>query len=224
MIGTKPEQFLTAWEDYVYHQSELTTIHPRIMKSWKRCRAYLNPFQHIQPAHLNEEILLATQVASFDLISVARPVLEEIFENIEHSGTAVVLTNSAGYVLDILSDPIGAELLHSLGIKQGVSLTEIQYGTNAFGLALIERMPARVVGAEHYLRHFHPIADLAAPVFDWNGSPPGAPGAQSKLPPPAAAPFDSDPAGILATPCYVAVFRLLPAIPAYSRQRPRPAK
>lgn len=174
MSGSKKEQSTPAWEAFARYQKELSSVDPRIMKSWKRCRAYLNPFQKVQPNRLSEDYMLASQVASFELISVAHPVMEEIFENIEHQGVSVVLVNSAGYVLDLLSDEQGQKAMQTLGIANGVSLTENQCGTNAFSLALIERIPAQVIGANHYLQCLHGLADVAAPLLDWNGAPLGA--------------------------------------------------
>ncbi len=181
MSGRKTDPNPAAWEAFMHQGQELPSLSPRILKSWKRCRAYLNPLQKINPNRLSEQYLLASQVSSFDLISVAHPVMEEIYENIEHRGVSVILVNSAGYVLDNLCDDAGQELLHSLGIANGVCLTENQLGTNAFGLALIERSPAYVVGGEHYLQDLHHIADVAAPAFDWNGAPLGALGILTPL-------------------------------------------
>ena len=118
---------------------------------------------------LSPEHFLATQISNFDLISVARPIMEDIYQYIENTDTAMLLVNGAGYVLDLLGDRATITRLNQLGIEQSVLLSEDHIGTNAFGLALTEQMPVHVVGAEHYRPEFHSLAAVAAPIFDLSG-------------------------------------------------------
>lgn len=144
-----------------------------VVSSWQRCWARINPTKKVQFKKLNADHLLAAQVASFDLISTARPVMEDIYQNIEHENTSILLLNGAGYILDILAEPATITRLEGEGIQVGVLLTEEQVGTNAFGLALIQRMPVQVVGPEHYCQQFHSQAGAAAPIFEITGRPLG---------------------------------------------------
>lgn len=100
--------------------------------------------------------------------------MEDIYQYVENSQTAICLTNSAGTILDLLGDASFLLWLSQAGIAAGTILSEGEMGTNAIGLALIDRQPTRVVGAEHYLQQFHELAESAAPIFDLTGRPMGA--------------------------------------------------
>ena len=62
------------------------------------------------------------------------------------------------------------EQLGPWGIAKGGQFSEGSVGTNAFSLALVERFPSRVCGAEHYLQQFHVLDDSAAPIFNPGGT------------------------------------------------------
>jgi transcriptional regulator of acetoin/glycerol metabolism len=162
------QQFF-AWKEFVDHQKIPPELSPVLVNSWKRCLAHLNPYSEVSLRHLSADHLLAAQVASFDLLSIARPVMEDIYQFIEHSDTIIVLVNSAGVILDMLGDPEMLELAQQMGIVQGTLISESQVGTNAFGLALNDRIPASVVGPENFLRRFHDLTEAAAPIFDLSG-------------------------------------------------------
>ena len=171
---TQGESNELAWEKFVKTQALQADIPPLIANSWQRSWARANFFQGLRIPHLNSEHFIATQIASFDLISIARPIMEDAYQYVEHSNTVIVLVNGAGYVLDFLGDHEMLDKLRLLGIEQGAYVAEEGIGTSALGLALIEQMPIRVVGAEHYCRELHGLADAAAPIFDLTGRSLGA--------------------------------------------------
>jgi transcriptional regulator of acetoin/glycerol metabolism len=163
-----------AWNDYVNRHSIPSSISTIIAASWQRCQLRLNPFQKILINQLSPDHLLATQVASFELISFARPVMEDIYQFIEGSNTAVVLVNGTGYLLNILGDAEMLQYLRQQGVTTGSLMAESHVGTNAFSLAVIERIPVSVRGAEHFLQQLHVLSGVASPIFDLNGRPLGA--------------------------------------------------
>jgi transcriptional activator for dhaKLM operon len=167
-------QIAAAWRQFILHQTTSEVINSGVANSWKRCWGRMNPFQVVEIKRLQADHLLATQVQGFDLISIARPVMEDIFQFIEGSDTVVILTNGAGVTLDLLGSPEMLEVVSRLGVAPGAMLTESEMGTNAFALCLYERTPAQVVGAEHYLQEMHDLAAAAAPIFDLSGRPMGA--------------------------------------------------
>lgn len=163
-----------AWETFVTQHKLLPDVQPHIGRSWLRCWSLLDPNQAPTPNRLTSDHLLSTQVANFELLLIARPVMEDIFQYIEGTETAVVIVNSAGYILDMLGDQEILKEIGEIGIVQGYSLTENHIGTNAFALAIAERMPMQVSGSEHYLAKLHDLAESASPIFDLNGNPMGA--------------------------------------------------
>ena len=168
------EIFQNAWNEFITGHKLNTLIDPVVANSWERCWARLNPLRQITPIKLSPERIVSIQKTNTDLMTVARPIMEDIYQYIERSDTAVVLMNSAGYVLDLLGDPSILQAARPLGIEIGGSVSEGQLGTNALTLPLLDGVPARTVGAKHYLKDLHWLGAAAAPVFSITGRPLGA--------------------------------------------------
>ncbi|HNB54891.1 MAG TPA: sigma 54-interacting transcriptional regulator, partial [Anaerolineales bacterium] len=128
----------------------------------------------VTPVKLSAERIASTQKTHGELIAIARPIMEDIYQFIERSDSAVVLVNGAGYVLDMLGDPSMMQTARPFGIEVGGSISEMHLGTNALALPLLDGVPSRTVGAEHYLEDLHWLAGAAAPVFSLSGRPLGA--------------------------------------------------
>lgn len=169
------ERQLAAWNTFLRGHTIPDSLAPAIAASWERCWYRLSPYEHVQPKSLAPDHLLMTQVASFELMSFARPVMEDIYQFIERTQSALVLVNAACFVLDMLGDEeMLAQLSGELHITAGAQLAEPVTGTNAFALALSERIPMQVTGAEFFLQQYHHLAQAAAPIFDLSGKPLGA--------------------------------------------------
>lgn len=163
------EQINAAWTEFVKNEKILPGLSPLIANSWQRCRLRINPDQKLQYYKLNPDHLLAAHVDSFDLISIARPIMEDIYQNINRSDSVIVLVNRTGYILDVLAEPELVKQDENLENIVGVLFTEDHIGTNSVGLALIERKPVQVIGPEHYCTQFQQYAGAAAPIFDIHG-------------------------------------------------------
>lgn len=166
---SQEDKLYPAWFSFVYNQQILMGVQPIIARSWKRCWARVNPLQPARSPHLNENNLFTSQLVSFDLLSIALPILEDVQQCGQDTSTAILFANSAGCILEISGDKDILESLESCGAVKGAFLTEDLVGTNAVGLALMERMPVQVVGSEHYVQSFHQFGSAAAPVFDLTG-------------------------------------------------------
>src|SRR5271157_1929938 len=101
---TRGESEKQAWKEFIETQALQADISPLIANSWQRSWARANFFQGLRIPHLNSEHFIATQIASFDLISIARPIMEDAYQYVEHSNTVIVLVNGAGYILEFLGD------------------------------------------------------------------------------------------------------------------------
>ena len=162
---------------------------PIIVRSWQRCAPRTDPRQMPRLVSLQEAALRTTLKTHGDLIMLARPFLEDIYQFLEGAYCAIVFTDGAGTILDVSGDPTivaqaqdltttrgrwldsqrlpSGQLAGGLGV--GAIWAEGHMGTNALGLALITAMPVQVVGAEHYYETYHQMASSAAPVHDANG-------------------------------------------------------
>lgn len=158
-----------AWEAFIHHRVLAPQIDTQVANSWLRCSPRLNPHRHLDPSRLSREQLTAARYANQGLLTVARPIMEDIHQYIEGSDTLILLINHAGYVLDTFGDPSMAEVSRRHGIDAGVSVSENHIGTNALSLPLYTGLPARTLGAEHYLAALHGLAMAAAPIFTLTG-------------------------------------------------------
>jgi transcriptional regulator of acetoin/glycerol metabolism len=175
-IGTafKLENYKGDWIRFVDRHAPPLNVAPWIAISWERCWSHISPNAHTPLQSLSDAGLLNAQVVYFELLSIARPIMEDIFQYLENPHTAILIVNSAGYLLDLMGSPRILNQLKGLGIKTGALLSEMEMGTNSFGLAITERVPVEVRGHEHYRSQFHSFVDSAAPIFDITGKPLGA--------------------------------------------------
>ena len=167
-------RLLENWDTFIQKRKLLRQVDPHIAASWQRCIAFLNPFEIRIPSRLDPGMLLATQAANFNMISVARPILEDIFQYLEETDSAVILINNACYILEILGDASILNKLADFGFFTGAQISESQIGTNAFALSISERAPMLITGPEHFIRPLHTLTAAAAPIFDLTGRPLGA--------------------------------------------------
>ena len=173
-------RLLENWTTFIQSRKILHHIDPHIASSWQRCKAFLSPFEIHLSSRLDSGMLLATQTANFNLISVARPIMEDIYQYLEETDTAVVLINNACYVLEILGDPETLKRIAGFGFFTGSQISESQIGTNAFALSISERSPILLTGPEHFIQALHGITAASAPIFDLTGRPLGALGLVSR--------------------------------------------
>ncbi len=159
----------TDWERFVNSHDLPADISVTIANSWERCWPLISATNTTDLQKITAADLLNAQVMNFDLLSIARPIMEDISQFTETSETAIVIVNSTGYLLDLLGDPKIVSHLDHLGIHLGALLSEMEMGTNAFALAITEKIPVQVLGYEHYRSQFHSLAEAAAPVFDVAG-------------------------------------------------------
>lgn len=95
---------LRAWEKYTTYQQLEPVIPPLIAASWRRSWGRVNPNNLIEFTRMGKDHLLASQTASFDLMAIARPVMEDVYQCVQNSGTVIMLTNSVGCLLDVVGD------------------------------------------------------------------------------------------------------------------------
>ncbi len=166
-------QLYTQWRDFVEQNVLAPNVDPLVAMSWRRCITKRNPHTAGDLPRVSDDMLQAMRVKHFDLIAVARPLLEDIYQFVEQSGYVVVLLDASACVLELLGDEQTLAQLGALGLQPGHYWGEEHAGTNAFGLALWERSPVQVVGAEHLYLRFHAMTASATPIFGGSGHPIG---------------------------------------------------
>jgi len=163
---------LAAWHEFTSQGTcDLDTLDPSVARSWQRCQqAGLDP--HASMATLpcqDAEALERRLHAHFDLIAIARPFMEDIYQFVGEHSIVIYLTDRDLCILDSVGDQSLQESLHSKGFMSRSQLSEEIIGTNAAALAPREGIPVQVVGPEHYCSTLHTFSDTAAPIHTPTG-------------------------------------------------------
>jgi len=160
------QELKAAWTEFIRHSTiTLASLDPAVARSWRHCRnAELEPCAPPCLECCDAETLERRRQAHFDLIAIARPFMEDIYQFAGESDMIVHLTDEALHILEWLGDQALVRTLEHMGLHDGVRLTEEQAGTNATAMALSEGMPAQIVGPEHFCQAFHSLTDTAAPI------------------------------------------------------------
>ncbi|GHF25525.1 transcriptional regulator [Streptomyces mashuensis] len=139
---------------------------PQIGASWQRTRRHgLDPdaggavplLPPDEVTHLRETSRLG------ELLPQLRGGLREAVDAVRH---LIVVADDEGRLLWREGTAAVRRSADRLGFQVGATWTEEQVGTNGIGLALVERVPAQVHSAEHYIRTHHSWTCAAAPLHD----------------------------------------------------------
>lgn len=142
-----------------------------IRASHERSRKFGVEKEQIYSTHiLQGEEKEAILQESHDLIEVAGPFLDLLYNFLTGSGFIVLLTNREGCILRISGDEIPIKAANDLNMVVGAYLDEQSVGTNAMGTAISENMPVQVSATEHFITAFHQWTCSAAPVHDEDGN------------------------------------------------------
>jgi len=157
---------LGLWNKFI-ETGELDTcgMNPVIGRSWQRCREYnvdpgsVKKSEVISPARLREKLEQTGQ-----LVQVATPVMEDLFQVLRGMGFVVLLADAHGYVLKTIVDEGFNKQAKLVRLCEGADWSEKANGTNAIGTSLTEGKPVKVFAYEHFLRENHILACAAVPI------------------------------------------------------------
>jgi transcriptional regulator of acetoin/glycerol metabolism len=146
-------------------------ISETIVRSWERSAAQELPADTGICANppCSGEHLAARQEKCRDLLHHSLPVMENLYEQIIHTSSMVLLTDAGGVVLHSIGDPGFVGRADKVSLKPGGVWAEGVRGTNAIGTALVEEAPVVVHSAEHYVAAHHFLTCSASPIFDPHG-------------------------------------------------------
>ncbi|MFW5490277.1 MAG: sigma-54-dependent Fis family transcriptional regulator [Desulfovibrio sp.] len=155
-----------------FHRGEpaqFTAIRPHILRSWKRSRAAKAPYRGLPSVRLGSADLERIIDQNEFFLSTAKPIMEELLDNIHPTSNCIILTDTNGVYLHTLGDDMGAGRRASSPLRGLVGSENIE-GTTAMGLCLAEKASTCVLGCEHYNPYFDSWSCAAAPVFDFEGN------------------------------------------------------
>ncbi len=156
--------------EWFFNHGELPSglLPEALLHSWRRSQASGLSAEHgpVDPPVLSAGELRSAQRASGELLHYSRPVLENLYSQICHSSSMVLLTDAAGAVLHSLGDPGFVGKAGKVSLQPGGIWSEPARGTNAIGTCLIDEAPLVVHRNEHFAAPYHFLTCSASPIFD----------------------------------------------------------
>lgn len=170
MNFSSPDNFpphLQARNDFLVNGNlQQGAIEEAIERSWRRCLA--NGVDIDSSSEI--EILTAQELAlkreqNRQLISLAKPEMETLVEQIAHTRNVVILTDDEGVILHSLGEQHLFKPEQRIALSAGSSWHENHRGTNAIGTALIEKSAMTVQGSQHFMVRNQSLSCSAVPIF-----------------------------------------------------------
>lgn len=142
-----------------------------IVNSWRRSldRGVAAENSSVTMPTLSSEELSRLKQKSRELLKHSMPVIENLYEQIMHTSSMVLLADAAGIVLHTVGDPDFIGRARKVSLQPGGIWSEDVRGTNAIGTALIEQAPIVVHNVEHFSTANRFLTCSASPIFDPNG-------------------------------------------------------
>lgn len=142
-----------------------------LVRSWERCqRLGMDPSDGFVTGNIIDRSCLKVEWERNRLLmDHAQSIMEQVFEQIQNSGSMVILADAQGLLLHSVGDPEFAGQAGRVSLRLGACWDEQERGTNAIGTALVEERFVEVYGAEHFLEHNGFLTCCAAPLTDSQG-------------------------------------------------------
>jgi sigma-54 dependent transcriptional regulator, acetoin dehydrogenase operon transcriptional activator AcoR len=104
------------------------------------------------------------------LIKIARPFMEILYNFLKGSGFSLYFTEKNGFVLTIIGDEDIIIDQTKMGIIEGADMSEKSAGTNGIGTAIFENCSLQISGEEHFIKVFHVWTCSSAIIHDEYGN------------------------------------------------------
>lgn len=138
----------------------LDSLRPEIALSWRRSAA-----SGLSPGMSPDRLTIADIDRRSRLLVAATPVLDDIGEQLEGTGSCVVLADREQRLVDRRYDARAVELaLDHAGVVPGSQFTEETTGTNSIATPYEVRKGVTVTGSEHYLEALKPYSCYGHPI------------------------------------------------------------
>ncbi|PXW91968.1 transcriptional regulator of acetoin/glycerol metabolism [Sphaerotilus hippei] len=142
-----------------------------VAQSWRRClddyRLHPDRPRHlkvVEPHSLEQRCERLS-----DLIDCARYEMTTLYQQLADTESAVVLTDTDGVILHMVSSAEFAAEVGPVGLRTGAVWSETEAGTNGMGTCLAAACPVAVRREDHFFTHFTGLTCSAVPVYDPSG-------------------------------------------------------
>lgn len=142
-----------------------------VTQSWSRClnEYRLHPEQPHDPSIVARVELEERRSRAADIIACARYEMTTLYQQLADAEAAVVLTDTDGVIIHMVSSPEFASEVGPLGLRVGGRWSENAAGTNGMGTCLAAGGPVSVRREDHFYTRFTQLTCSAVPVYDPSG-------------------------------------------------------
>ena len=139
-----------------------------VAHSWARCikQHGLDPSQARRPPVLGGADLPTRQRRMASVIDCARYEMTTLYQQLGDPELAVVLTDTDGVILHMVTSQEFERLAQPLGLEVGAVWSEAEVGTNGMGTCVAEAAPVVVQQADHFLSQYTGLTCCAVPISD----------------------------------------------------------
>ncbi|MBT2299665.1 sigma-54-dependent Fis family transcriptional regulator [Variovorax paradoxus] len=142
-----------------------------VTRSWSRClnQYQLDPGRAREPVVIESAALQSRRNQHADVIECARYEMTTLYQQLADPESAVVLTDTDGVIVHMVSSPEFAAEVEPMGLHAGGMWGEAEAGTNGMGTCLAAAHPISVRREEHFFSQFTQLTCSAVPVLDPTG-------------------------------------------------------
>jgi sigma-54 dependent transcriptional regulator, acetoin dehydrogenase operon transcriptional activator AcoR len=142
-----------------------------VAQSWSRCvnEYRLHPANPLEPMFIARVELEDRRARRADVIACARYEMTTLYQQLGDAEAAVVLTDTDGVIIHMVSSPEFSAEVGPLGLRVGGMWSETAAGTNGMGTCLAARGPVSVRREDHFFTQFSELTCSAVPVYDPSG-------------------------------------------------------
>jgi transcriptional regulator of acetoin/glycerol metabolism len=142
-----------------------------VAQSWSRClnEYRLHPANPLEPVFITRADLEDRRARRADVIACARYEMTTLYQQLGDAEAAVVLTDTDGVIIHMVSSPEFSAEVGPLGLRVGGMWSETAAGTNGMGTCLAAGGPVSVRREDHFFTQFSELTCSAVPVYDPSG-------------------------------------------------------
>lgn len=157
------------WQTYMDTGEISNNIRTDILESWHRCERMKVDHMSGRGTKVTDLELGESISKKRELINLARPIMENVYEMIKITNYSVVLTDENGVIIDLIINKDLEKKHDNLNFVRGSKWDEKSVGTNAIGTCLASDKPVQVIGAEHFCEYHHQWTCSCAPIHNIKG-------------------------------------------------------
>lgn len=143
----------------------------RLAASWRRSLAHhgLDPGHRRAVQRISGPALGEKRAEAEEILRVARPKLDSLYQLVGSSGCGVLLTDAQGVVLDLRAAAGDIGVFEAWGLHPGADWSEASEGTNGIGTCIAEARRVIIDRDQHFFARNTVMSCMDAPIFGPEG-------------------------------------------------------